>query len=153
VTTAFFSLGSNQGDRLAYLQLGVSLLVRDEPSRVSAVYETAPWGGVEQDAFLNCVLAIETSAPLSTMLARLRDAEAAAGRTREVRWGPRTLDCDLLLFGDEISDDPELLVPHPRLAERDFVLVPLHELEPSLATRFPLVAAGDGVVRVCTLNP
>jgi 2-amino-4-hydroxy-6-hydroxymethyldihydropteridine diphosphokinase len=103
-------------------------------------------GGVVQDDFWNMVVEIATDASARELLERARRAEAAANRIRDVHWGPRTLDVDVLLVGDEVSDDPEILVPHPRLFERAFVLVPLHELAPALVSEAQL-AAGVGTVK------
>jgi 2-amino-4-hydroxy-6-hydroxymethyldihydropteridine diphosphokinase len=97
---------------------------------VSSAYESAPWGPVEQPPFLNAVVRLETALPPSPLLGVLLDVEARLGRVRAVRWGPRTCDLDLLLYGDETVDTPELQVPHPRLADRRFVLDPLLELAP-----------------------
>ena len=144
---AYLSLGTNMGDRRSHLEAALPLVVESDEYRLSRVYESEPVGGVAQDDFWNMVVEITTDASPRELLARARRAESAAKRTREVRWGPRTLDVDVLLVGgDEISSDPEILVPHPRLYERSFVLVPLHELAPSLVTEAQL-AAGAGAVR------
>ncbi len=144
---AYLSLGTNMGDRRSHLEAALPLEVESDEYRLSRVYESEPVGGVAQDDFWNMVVEITTDASPRELLARARRAESAAKRTREVRWGPRTLDVDVLLVGgDEMSSDPEILVPHPRLYERSFVLVPLHELAPSLVTEAQL-AAGAGAVR------
>ncbi len=143
---AYLSLGTNMGDRRSHLEAALPLVVESDEYRLSRVYESEPVGGVAQDDFWNMVVEITTDASPRELLARARRAESAAKRTREVRWGPRTLDVDVLLVGDETSSDPEILVPHPRLYERSFVLVPLHELAPSLVTEAQL-AAGAGAVR------
>ncbi len=144
---AYLSLGTNMGDRRSHLEAALPLVVESDEYRLSRVYESEPVGGVAQDDFWNMVVEITTDASPRELLARARRAESAAKRTREVRWGPRTLDVDVLLVGgDEMSSDPEILVPHPRLYERSFVLVPLHELAPSLVTEAQL-AAGAGAVR------
>jgi 2-amino-4-hydroxy-6-hydroxymethyldihydropteridine diphosphokinase len=134
-TTAFLGLGTNVGDRLETLT--ACLWVLDETDGiavedVSGVYETAPWGVEDQDPFLNAVVRIRTTLDPHALLADCHRTEAAFGRDRDVeqRWGPRTLDIDLLLYGDEVIDTPDLVVPHPRLAERAFVLVPLMEVFP-----------------------
>ncbi len=149
---AYLSLGSNVGDRRAHLAGALATLAASEPVRVSSVYVTEPVGGVAQDDFWNVVVELETTADAHELLARARRAEAAAGRTREVRWGPRTLDVDVLLVGDQAVDDDELTVPHPRLAERAFVLVPLAELAPELVTGAQLAAAVGRVERLGTLE-
>lgn len=150
--TAYLSLGSNMGDRGAHLAAGLEAVTDGDEYRVSAVYETEPVGGVEQERFWNMVVELRTDATSRELLARAQRAEALRGRVREVRWGPRTLDVDVLLVGNERSDDPKLSLPHPRMYERSFVLVPLRELAPSLVTSSQL-AAGDGeVTRLGTLE-
>jgi 2-amino-4-hydroxy-6-hydroxymethyldihydropteridine diphosphokinase len=137
VSRAYLGLGSNLGDRLGNLQLAVdALAARDDVAMiaVSRVYETAPVGGPEQDDYLNAVAAVETELSPRQLLGVAQAIEQQAGRVRTVRWGPRTLDVDVLLVGDERVDEPDLQVPHPRLHERAFVLVPLHDLAPGLVT-------------------
>jgi 2-amino-4-hydroxy-6-hydroxymethyldihydropteridine diphosphokinase len=94
------------------------------------VYETAPVGGPEQPDYLNAVITADTALPGLTILERALGVEEAFQRVREVTWGPRTLDVDLIVCGDEISDDPGLTLPHPRAHERAFVLAPWHDIEP-----------------------
>jgi 2-amino-4-hydroxy-6-hydroxymethyldihydropteridine diphosphokinase len=128
---AFISLGSNLGDRWAYLRGGVARL----PGlvAVSPVYETAPVGGPPgQGRYLNLVAELNTDATPRQLLGVAQAAEAAAGRTRGARWGPRTLDVDILLVGGLVVEDQDLQVPHPRMWERGFVLVPLADLAPEL---------------------
>jgi 2-amino-4-hydroxy-6-hydroxymethyldihydropteridine diphosphokinase len=127
-----FSLGSNVGDRLANLQLGLDVLASGglDLVAVSSVYETDPVGGVAQAEYLNAVLLAGSSLLPSDILARCAAAEAAAGRVRMQRWGPRTLDVDIIVCGDVVSTDPGLTLPHPRAHERAFVLVPWLELDP-----------------------
>ncbi len=137
---AFLGIGSNLGDRLAYLQLAVDRLAATDAVHVTAVspvYETDPVGGPVQDDFLNAVVAIETDLTPSALLAACGAAESAAARVRDVRWGPRTLDVDVLWIDGYSSTDPVLTVPHPRMAERAFVLAPLHDLDPELAPEPP----------------
>ena len=133
--TAFLGLGANVGDRLETLTS--CLFVLDESDGVavedvSGVYETAPWGVEDQDPFLNAVVRVRTTLSPRELLAECHLTEAAFGRDRdrEQRWGPRTLDIDVLRYGDEVVDEPDLQVPHPRLGERAFVLVPLMEVFP-----------------------
>ena len=138
-TTAYLGLGSNVGDRLATLRAVRDALDAHEQVNVEAtstIYETAPVGGVEQPQYLNMVLRVATTLSPRDLLRLGHRLEAEHGRDRasEVRWGPRTLDIDLLLYGDETIDDPGLVVPHPRLTERAFVLVPLAEVMPPGAT-------------------
>jgi 2-amino-4-hydroxy-6-hydroxymethyldihydropteridine diphosphokinase len=122
------SIGSNLGDRLAHLQSVVDAL---HPTRTSPVYETAPWGGVEQDDYLNAVLVVEDDrTDAYGWLAKAHELERAAGRTREVRWGPRSLDVDVIDVDGTRSDDPVLTLPHPRAHQRAFVLVPWADVDP-----------------------
>ena len=128
---AFVALGSNLGDRWGYLRGGLARL--PDVVRVSPVYETRPVGGpADQELFLNMVAEMRTVATPHDLLAAARAAEAEAGRQRDVRWGPRTLDVDVLLVGTATVSTPELQVPHPRMWERGFVLVPLADLAPEL---------------------
>ena len=149
---AYLSLGSNVGDRRAHLLDAIPLVAGGDIYRLSKVYETEPVGGVAQDDFWNMVIELDTDASPRALLNRARLAEVAAKRTREVRWGPRTLDVDVLLVGEETSDDPEILVPHPRLFERAFVLVPLHELAPALVSEAQLAAGAGRVAELGTLE-
>jgi 2-amino-4-hydroxy-6-hydroxymethyldihydropteridine diphosphokinase len=128
---AFVGLGSNLGDRMAYLRAGLTYL--PDVVAVSPVYETEPVGGpCGQDRYLNIVAELWSSASPRQLLEAGQRAEVAAGRAREVRWGPRTLDVDVLLVGALTVDEPDLEVPHPRMWERGFVLVPLADLAPEL---------------------
>jgi 2-amino-4-hydroxy-6-hydroxymethyldihydropteridine diphosphokinase len=130
---AYLALGSNLGDRLATLQHAVDGL-RAAPgivaTRSSRVWETEPVGGPEQSAFLNAVIELETELDPLELLAAANGVEAELGRTREVRWGPRTIDIDIVLIDGRTVDEPTLTVPHPRMHERAFVLMPLLELLP-----------------------
>lgn len=132
MTDVLLSLGSNQGDRAAALQAAVDALSATPGCRVTAVsgwLGTVPIGGpTGQPEFLNGAVRLETSLAAETLLARLHEIEASLGRERSVRWGPRPLDLDLLLFGDAQIDRPELQVPHPRLECRQFVLKPAVEI-------------------------
>jgi 2-amino-4-hydroxy-6-hydroxymethyldihydropteridine diphosphokinase len=127
------SLGSNLGDRLDNLQEAIDALF-DAPGldfvALSPVYETKPVGGVEQGDFLNVVIVAESRVAPDSLLERVLAIEDAMDRTRVVRWGPRTLDIDIVMMGDVTSDDPALLLPHPRAGERAFVLRPWSDLEP-----------------------
>jgi 2-amino-4-hydroxy-6-hydroxymethyldihydropteridine diphosphokinase len=126
------ALGSNLGDRLANLQGGVDALCA-RPGlfdvEVSPVYETSPVGGPDQPDYLNAVLAAATTLSAREVLDRCHEAESALGRVRGLRWGPRTLDVDVIVYGTEISDDPGLTLPHPRAHERAFVLAPWHDVD------------------------
>ena len=127
---AFLGIGSNLGDRLGYLQRAVDGLAATdgvEVVAVSAVYETDPVGP-EQPDYLNAVVAVDTTLTPRALLEVGQGLEAEAERVRKERWGPRTLDVDVVLFGDEAVDEPDLVIPHPRWQERDFVLAPLVDL-------------------------
>jgi 2-amino-4-hydroxy-6-hydroxymethyldihydropteridine diphosphokinase len=134
LTVAFIGLGSNLGDREENVRAALERLSELGPLRASTVRETDPVGLTEQPMFLNAVAEVRTELPARELLASLLAIERDLGRDRTVeqRWGPRTIDLDLLLYGGEVVDEPGLTVPHPRLAERLFVLEPLHELAPDL---------------------
>jgi 2-amino-4-hydroxy-6-hydroxymethyldihydropteridine diphosphokinase len=133
---AFLALGSNLGDRWALLRRGVAGL--PDVVAVSPVYETDPVGGPDdQGAYLNLVVELDTDLSPRELLAAAQRAEAGAKRVRTERWGPRTLDVDVLLVGHEVVDEPDLVVPHPRMWERAFVLVPLADLAPDLVSEMP----------------
>ena len=131
---AYLLLGSNLGDRAALLHAAQAYLAATagEVVAASALYETAAWGREDQPAFLNQALALRTALPAEELLERCLAAERQAGRERLERWGSRTLDVDILFYGPAIIDQPTLAVPHPRLAERRFALVPLAEIAPQL---------------------
>jgi 2-amino-4-hydroxy-6-hydroxymethyldihydropteridine diphosphokinase len=143
MTRAFLGLGSNLGDRLAELRRAVAAL--PDVVAVSPVYETAPVGGPEQGAFLNLVVELDTPRGPRELLDVCRRLEAEAQRVRQERWGPRTLDVDVLWVDGEIVDDPDLQVPHPRMWQRRFVLAPLADLAPDLVPA-ALVDAAEGAV-------
>ena len=127
------ALGSNVGDRMASLQCGIDLVAGDglAATAVSGVFETAPVGGPAQADYLNAVLLAASSLSARDILARCAAAEQAAGRARTVRWGPRTLDVDIIACGEEQSSDPVLMLPHPRAHERAFVLAPWLDVQPA----------------------
>jgi 2-amino-4-hydroxy-6-hydroxymethyldihydropteridine diphosphokinase len=129
----FLGLGANLGDRLLTLQRAVDLLAAHGVRAVasSRVWATAPVGPPDQPEFLNVVLQVDPGAMTpADVLAAANAVEAELGRVRDVRWGPRTIDIDLLLWGTERRDDPALTIPHPRLYERAFVVLPLLDLDP-----------------------
>ena len=133
MTIAYLGLGSNEGDRLAHLQFAVDGLgVRaGTVTAVSAVYETEPMGGPPQPDYLNAVVALETTLDARGLLGVAKALEAEAGRDPDgERWGPRPLDIDVLMVGDDRVDDPDLTVPHPRIHQRGFVLAPLADVAP-----------------------
>jgi 2-amino-4-hydroxy-6-hydroxymethyldihydropteridine diphosphokinase len=127
-------LGSNLGDRLKYMQAAVDHIL-DRPTvvpvKVSQVYETEAVGGPEQPDYLNAVLVVDTTVTVAGLLNLAHDCEAAAGRIRGDRWGPRTLDVDVLAVDGVTSNDPALVLPHPRIAEREFVLRPWADADPN----------------------
>jgi 2-amino-4-hydroxy-6-hydroxymethyldihydropteridine diphosphokinase len=130
MTTAFVGLGSNLGDRERLLRDAAELI---GATRLSTIIETEPWGHEDQPLFLNAVAEVETALEPQPFLTYLLDVERRLGRERVgPRWGARTIDLDLLLYGDETIDEPGLVVPHPHLTGRDFVLKPLAELVPTL---------------------
>lgn len=131
--TAFLGLGSNVGDRLAHLQQALRLIdddARTDVVDVSSVYETAPVGGPAQDPYYNAVARVVTRRSPRALLGVAGAVEQALGRVRTVRWGPRTIDVDVLLYGVRVVTTQRLVVPHPRMMERAFVLVPLLEVAP-----------------------
>jgi len=134
VNSAVLALGANLGDRAAALQGAVDALAQRLRVRaVSAIFETAPVGGPEQPDFYNAIALVTTDLSASALLDLAHEIEAAAGRERLVRWGPRTLDVDIVAFDDVRSDDPVLTLPHPRAHERAFVLLPWLDADPHAA--------------------
>ncbi len=130
---AVVAVGANLGDRLGALQLAVDSLAGTPEvtvERVSSVYETDPVGGPDQPDFLNAVLLVQTTLTPGQLLDRAQAVEAEAGRVRDVRWGPRTLDVDLIAYAEHTCSDARLTLPHPRARERAFVLVPWCEIDP-----------------------
>lgn len=151
MTRAFLGLGSNLGDRTVRLREAVDAL--DDVVAVSPVYETAPVGGPEgQGPYLNLVVELNTAKDARGLLEVCRQLEAAADRIREERWGPRTLDVDVLWVEGAQVDDPDLQVPHPRMGERRFVLAPLRDLAPELVTDGQLAAAAGDVTCLGSLD-
>jgi 2-amino-4-hydroxy-6-hydroxymethyldihydropteridine diphosphokinase len=129
----YLSLGSNLGDRLQNLRgAQAALSPQVQVLRASQVYETLPWGFSDQPPFLNLVLEARTTLAPLALLAHVKSIEARLGRIPTFRYGPRLIDIDILFYGDQVIELPNLRVPHPRLAERAFVLVPLAELAPDL---------------------
>lgn len=146
MTRAYLSMGANIGDRLGNLQRGVQLLNAMPTitvTAVSQVYETQPVGGVVQDDFYNIAVRLETTLSAPELLTSLHEIEQQLKRVREIHWGPRTIDLDILVFGDEVWSDDVLTIPHREMANRRFVLQPLldviaadrrHEIERLLAS-------------------
>ncbi len=134
LTTVYLSLGSNLGDRAANLRLAIATLpwAGVRVSKVSSFYETEPVDYLDQPWFMNCVVQGETDRPPLELLRTLREIEARAGSKKEFAKGPRLLDIDILLYGDQTIHTPELRVPHLRMLQRNFVLAPLAEIVPAL---------------------
>ncbi len=133
--SAYVALGSNLADPVQQLERAFDALAGlPETSLVarSSLYRSAPFGPVAQPDFINAVVALRTSLGARALLDRLQAIERSQGREREERWGPRTLDLDLLVYGAEVIDEPWLTVPHPGIVERNFVLLPLKEIAPDL---------------------
>lgn len=130
---AYVALGANLGDREGSLTEAIRRLQTDSEltvSRISAVYETAPVGYTDQPSFLNMAVRLNTELDPISLLRRLLAIEQEMGRVRDVRWGPRNIDLDLLVVGEVVLDTPELTLPHPRMGQRAFVLVPLKDIWP-----------------------
>ncbi len=135
INRAYISLGSNLGDKMNNISAARLLVDRLEDtaiSRMSSLYNTAPWGKTDQDEFINQVIEIETELRPLNLLHLLQDIEIKLGRLRSEKWGPRVIDLDILLYGQEVIKEQELIVPHPYMFERLFVLIPLQEIEPEL---------------------
>ena len=152
MTRAVLAVGSNIGDRLRHLQGAIDSLAHGvDVVAVSGVYETAPVGGPDQDDFLNAVVIVETSLTPHDLLALCQRVEADHDRVREVRWGPRTLDVDIIAMEGEALDDADLTLPHPRAHERAFVCVPWLDVDPGATLpQGPIASLAldrDGVVR------
>ena len=137
MTTAFLGIGSNVGDRISFCRHAVEAL-RSNPDmaveKVSSLYETSPLGGPPQRSFVNLVVKIETGLSAREFLEAVQSIETKLGREpSDIHWGPRVVDLDILTFGDEKISEPDLEIPHPRMTQRRFVLVPLLEVEPEAA--------------------
>jgi 2-amino-4-hydroxy-6-hydroxymethyldihydropteridine diphosphokinase len=142
---ALLGLGGNLGDVRDTLDRAIATFCDDAAVRLlarSADYRTPPWGRTDQPPFINCAITVETALPPRALLQRALDVERAFGRHRAdgERWGPRTLDIDILVYDDVTLDEPDLVLPHPRLLERAFVLVPLAEIRPDLTVHGVRVA-------------
>ncbi len=147
MTRAFLSLGSNLGDRRQFLAEAVGTLGSSVVA-VSPVYETDPVGGPDQGRFLNIVVQLETDLSARELLAVCHRLESGAQRVRMQRWGPRTLDVDIIWIDDVAVDEPDLVIPHPRWSERTFVLAPLADLAPELVDDGVLARAQGQVEQV-----
>lgn len=135
MTLVYLGLGTNMGDRAGYLQAAVNALSKlpeTELLRQSSIYQTAAWGKKDQNDFLNMVCQLNTKLTPEALLAATQAIEQALGRVRHEKWGPRTIDIDLLLFGDEPYQSKALTIPHPYMTQRAFVLIPLLEIIPDV---------------------
>lgn len=135
MNSSYLSLGSNMGDRFEMLKQAVRMLNEHpqvEVRSISSLYETDPVGFTDQEPFLNMVIYIHTELSALELLAACQEIEQKLQRKRLIRWGPRTIDLDILLYNQDNMDTEKLTIPHPRMHERDFVLIPLSEIAPSL---------------------
>lgn len=147
----FLSLGTNQGDRLSNLDNSIQHIEHKcgKILNISSIYETEAWGNTDQEAFLNQVIEISTQLTAHELLAEVLGIETVMGRVREVHWGPRIIDVDILFYGIECFNEPNLIIPHPQLQFRNFVLIPLKEIAPDWV--HPLL--GKSVEELILLNP
>lgn len=152
--SAFLGLGSNLGERQLYLRAVVDALNAEKNCRVlkiSSVYETSPYGNIEQNNYLNCVCKIETGFTLKELFDFTKNLELSLGRKPEkVKWGPREIDIDILFYNNLIYKDERMTVPHAEILKRDFVLVPLAEIEPELI--HPQIDAEIGAIDATALE-
>jgi len=135
VAIAYLGLGSNVGDKKLYLYRAIQALNHQEKisiTKLSSLYETEPWGYTDQAVFMNLVIEIETELLAIELLGICQQIEQNLERIREIKWGPRTVDIDILLYGNETMVTNKLKIPHPYLLERDFVVIPLSEIAPNL---------------------
>jgi 2-amino-4-hydroxy-6-hydroxymethyldihydropteridine diphosphokinase len=135
---AIIALGSNIGDKVRHIADAVGAFTADGRVRVvqkSLDYRTAPWGKTDQDWFVNAVMSVTTTLPVHELLARCQSVERQLGRERLVRWGPRVIDLDILVYRDLVLAEPDLVLPHPHMTERAFVLRPLLDVAPDLVIK------------------
>ena len=130
----YLLLGSNLGDRRLFLQQAIEYIQQDIAPivKISSVYETQSWGKTDLPDYLNQVIMLQTALPAQTILKKILEIEITLGRRREEKWGSRTVDIDILFYGDDIINEPGLQVPHPELHKRRFTLEPLNEISPGL---------------------
>ncbi|HED06551.1 MAG TPA: 2-amino-4-hydroxy-6-hydroxymethyldihydropteridine diphosphokinase [Ignavibacteria bacterium] len=129
----YIGIGTNKGEKLENINAAISLIVRIPSTGLlsqSSIYETKPYGYLEQGNFLNLAIKIKTGLAIKSLLKELQSIEQKLGRIKTIKWGPRIIDLDILFYNDEIISEEEIKIPHPGIAERDFVLVPLKEIEP-----------------------
>ncbi|MEY8749041.1 2-amino-4-hydroxy-6-hydroxymethyldihydropteridine diphosphokinase [Alkalicoccobacillus gibsonii] len=135
MANVYLSLGSNMESRIGYLEKAISklrLMKDSEVTAISSIYETDPVGYIDQPSFLNLVVCLKTTLPPFELLAETQQIENELGRKREIRWGPRTIDLDILLYDQENMKMESLTLPHPRMWQRSFVIIPLLEVAPDL---------------------
>lgn len=152
---AYLGLGSNIGDRAHQLQQAIRIIDQYQyidVTSISPIYETEPVGYTDQPQFLNLCIEIETTLNPQELLKRCLETEEALHRVRKIRWGPRTLDVDILLYGNEIIEEDNLIIPHPRMTERAFVLIPLNDIaskhiEPRSQKLIENLAIADSTVK------
>ena len=140
---AIIALGSNIGDKVGHIDMAVAAFIADGRVRVvrrSANYRTAPWGNTDQDWFVNAAMSITTDLLVHDLLARCQSVERQLGRERTVKWGPRIIDLDILVYRDQTINEPDLILPHPHLTARAFVLRPLLDVAPDLIVNGHTVA-------------
>ncbi len=146
---AIIALGSNIGDKAGHIAGAIDALTADGKVRVvkrSANYRTAPWGVTDQDWFVNATVSVATDLPVYDLLARCQSVEQKLGRERTIKWGPRVIDLDILVYRDQTLNDPTLILPHPHMTARAFVLRPLLDVAPDLIIKGHTVA--DWLTRV-----
>lgn len=147
---AFVALGSNLEDPIKQVNLAIERLANISQIRLiksSSLYQTSPWGKTDQADFINAVVKISTALTAHELLFQLREIEKKQGKNTLEKWGPRTIDCDLILYENEIIHTPELILPHPRMKLRGFVMIPLAEIEPTLT--LPCGEKISDVLRQC----
>lgn len=138
MTKAYLSLGSNMGDKKRYLYDAIKLLDGTNQiclTKLSSLYETNPWGYTNQDLFMNLAVEIETTLSPIELLDVCQSIEQELGRVRLVKWGPRVIDVDILLYGTDVIKEERLKVPHPLMTERDFVMIPLAQIAPNVIVK------------------
>ncbi len=155
---ALIGIGSNVGDKAGNIARAVDLLCRDGAVRLvraSRLYRSAPWGIAEQDWFANAAISVATSVPPHDLLRRCLAVEDEMGRVRQVKWGPRLIDVDVLTYRGETVDDPDLKLPHPYIEQRSFVLVPLLDIAPDVFVRGRSVTELAAAIKTddCSLWP
>jgi 2-amino-4-hydroxy-6-hydroxymethyldihydropteridine diphosphokinase len=150
-TEIFIGLGSNLGDRIQNLQSATrQMIMRLGPLvKESSVYEAQPWGNANQPTFLNQVISVSTRLPPDQCLRELLQIERDLGRVRNEKWGPRTIDLDILYYGIHVRFSPELTIPHPEIANRKFILLPLAEIAPAFVHPV-LLKTNEQLLSACT---